>query len=94
VLTALGGLLAFHSAGAVINPSTWAVLKLDIFIEPLGLPMTLATFATWVVVLAVMAIAVSIAFHEYHVWRRKRLPKLFGQPRPQRAGPERSEGSS
>jgi len=62
-----------------------AVIKITtgVFIELLGQGLTFAGFALWVVAILVVVLILVIAAQEYNIYRRKRLPQLFG------AGPTR-----
>ncbi|MGQ9478811.1 MAG: MSCRAMM family protein [Thermoproteota archaeon] len=53
-------------------------LSLDVFIELFGLSMTLAQFLLFIVMIIIIVLVLAIVIHEYHIYRRKRLPQLFG----------------
>jgi len=53
----------------------------NVFVEIFGQAMTFATFVLWIIVIVIVVLVLAIVIHEYHVWRRKRLPQLFGAPR-------------
>lgn len=60
---------------------TMQVVSTNVFIEAMGMAMSFASFVLWVVVMIIVILVVAIAIHEYHIYRRKRLPQLFGIPR-------------
>jgi len=62
------------------NPSPVSMAS-SVFIEIFGQAMTFATFVLWIIVIIIVVLVLAIVIHEYHVWRRKRLPQLFGAPR-------------
>jgi len=53
----------------------------SVFLEIFGQAMTFATFVLWIIVIVIVVLVLAVVVHEYHVWRRKRLPQLFGAPR-------------
>ena len=57
-------------------------LSTDVFIELFGVAMTFSQFILWIVVAIIIILVLAIIIHEYHVWRRKRMPQLFGATRP------------
>ncbi|MGQ9514771.1 MAG: MSCRAMM family protein [Thermoproteota archaeon] len=71
------------TASAEVSSPTGTVqtLATNVFIEVLGQAMTFATFILWIIVIIIVVLVLAIVVHEYHVWRRKRLPQLFGAPR-------------
>jgi len=72
-------------ASKTISVTGDAVEKLTtgVFIELFGQGLTFAGFALWVVAILVVILILVIAAQEYNIYRRKRLPQLFG------AGPSR-----
>jgi len=54
-----------------------------VFMELFGQGLTFAGFALWVVAIIIVVLILVIAAQEYNIYRRKRLPQLFG------AGPAR-----
>jgi hypothetical protein len=72
-----------NTASASVSSPTGTVstLSTNVFIEVLGQAMTFATFVLWIIVIIIVVLVLAVVVHEYHVWRRKRLPQLFGAPR-------------
>jgi hypothetical protein len=72
-----------NTASATVSTAAGTVqtIATNVFIEVFGMAMTFATFLLWVAVFILLALAMAVAFHEYHIWRRKRLPQFFGAPR-------------
>jgi len=72
-----------NSATAMVNSpeGTVQTVQTGVFVEALGMAMSFATFVLWIIVAVIVTLALAIAIHEYHIYRRKRLPQLFGAPR-------------
>ena len=72
-----------NTASATVDSPTGTVqtIATNVFIEVLGQAMTFATFILWIIVIIIVVLVLAVVIHEYHVWRRKRLPQLFGAPR-------------
>jgi len=70
-------------ASTTVNSAAPAPVRManSVFIELFGQAMTFATFVLWIIVVVIVVLVLAIVIHEYHVWRRKRLPQLFGAPR-------------
>ncbi|MGQ9595795.1 MAG: carboxypeptidase regulatory-like domain-containing protein [Thermoproteota archaeon] len=72
---------AFSKTDSVsLTADTIRTLNLDVFIEFLGVGMSMAQFLLFIVMIVVIVIVLTIILHEYHIYRRKRLPQLFGAP--------------
>ncbi|MEM3659755.1 MAG: carboxypeptidase-like regulatory domain-containing protein [Thermoproteota archaeon] len=56
-----------------------AEFKLDVFLELLGVGMTLSQTILLMLAIMMLIIAIAIIIHEYHVYRRKKLPQLFAK---------------
>ncbi len=52
-------------------------VDLDVFIKILGVGMTFSQTLLLILAIIIVIIALGIMLHEYHVYRRKRLPQLF-----------------
>ncbi|MGB9718724.1 MAG: MSCRAMM family protein [Thermoproteota archaeon] len=52
-------------------------VELDVFIRILGVGMTLSQTILLILAIMIVIIAIGIMLHEYHVYRRKKLPQLF-----------------
>ena len=66
-----------------INADTVVTIPTGVFIELFGQGLSFAGFALWVVAVLIVVLILVIAAQEYNIYRRKRLPQLFG------AGPTR-----
>jgi hypothetical protein len=68
-----------------INVTGDTVVKITtgVFVELFGQGLTFAGFALWVIAILIVVLILVIAAQEYNIYRRKRLPQLFG------AGPTR-----
>lgn len=70
------------ASATVGTPSgTMQIVPTNVFIEVMGMAMSFATFVLWFIVMFIVILVMAIAMHEYHIYRRKRLPQLFGPPR-------------
>jgi len=71
--------------GTTMNVTGDMVHKIatGVFMELFGQGLTFAGFALWVVAIIIVVLILVIAAQEYNIYRRKRLPQLFG------AGPAR-----
>ncbi|MEM3647510.1 MAG: carboxypeptidase-like regulatory domain-containing protein, partial [Thermofilum sp.] len=67
-----------------LTTDTLKTVNLDVFIEFLGVGMSMAQFLLFIVMIIVIVLVLAIVIHEYHIYRRKKLPQLFGAP----AGPK------
>jgi hypothetical protein len=54
-------------------------VKLDVFLEILGVGMTLSQTILLTLAIVIVIIAIAIMLHEYHIYRRKKLPQLFAK---------------
>ena len=54
-------------------------VDLDVFIRILGVGMTLSQTILLMLAIMIVIIAIAIIVHEYHIYRRKRLPQLFAR---------------
>ncbi|MEM4976771.1 MAG: carboxypeptidase-like regulatory domain-containing protein, partial [Desulfurococcaceae archaeon] len=63
-----------------LNADTVKTVNLDVFIEVFGVGMTMAQFLLFIVMIIIIVIVLAVVIHEYHIYRRKRLPQLFGAP--------------
>jgi len=52
-------------------------VDLDVFTKMLGVSMTLSQTLLLIVATIIMIILLAIVIHEYHIYRRKKLPQLF-----------------
>jgi len=66
-----------------VTGDTVEKITTGVFIELFGQGLTFAGFALWVIAVLVVVLILVIAGQEYNIYRRKRLPQLFG------AGPTR-----
>jgi hypothetical protein len=71
------------SKSVPVTGDTTVEFQLQTFIELFGQDMSFATFALWIVAVIVVALILVIAAQEYNIYRRKKMPQLFG------AGPAR-----
>jgi len=71
-----------HKSVAVTGDADVAI-QLGTFIELFGQGMSFVGFALWIVAILIVFLILVIAAQEYNIYRRKRLPQLFG------AGPTR-----
>jgi hypothetical protein len=67
-----------------MTADTLKTVNLDVFVEFLGVGMSMSQFLLFIVMIIIIVIVLAIVVHEYHIYRRKRLPQLFGAP----AGPK------
>ncbi|MEM3028907.1 MAG: carboxypeptidase-like regulatory domain-containing protein [Thermoproteota archaeon] len=72
------------SSSVSLTADTVKTINLDVFIEVFGVGMSMAQFLLFIVMIIVIVIVLAIVLHEYHIYRRKKLPQLFGAP----AGPK------
>jgi len=63
-----------------MTADTIKAISLDVFVEFLGVAMSMAQFLLFIVMIIIIVIVLAIVLHEYHIYRRKRLPQLFGAP--------------
>jgi len=63
-----------------LTTDTVKTVNLDVFIELFGVGMTMAQFLLLIVMIIIIVIVLAVVVHEYHIYRRKRLPQLFGAP--------------
>jgi len=63
-----------------LTTDTVKTVNLDVFIELFGVGMTMAQFLLLIVMVIIIVIVLAVVVHEYHIYRRKRLPQLFGAP--------------
>jgi hypothetical protein len=72
-----------NAASATVGSPIGTIMSVptNVFIEVLGMAMSFATFTLWLVAMIIVILVMAIAMHEYHIYRRKRLPQLFGTPR-------------
>jgi hypothetical protein len=52
-------------------------VELDVFFKILGVSMTLSQTILLIIAILIIIIALAILLHEYHIYRRKKLPQLF-----------------
>jgi len=52
-------------------------VELDVFFKMLGVSMTLSQTILLIIAILIIIIALAIVLHEYHIYRRKKLPQLF-----------------
>jgi len=72
-----------EKTGVAINADTVVQITTGVFIELFGQGLSFAGFALWVIAILIVVLILVIAAQEYNIYRRKRLPQLFG------AGPAR-----
>ncbi len=60
-----------------LTRNSFARFDLDVFLEILGVGMTLSQTVLLILAIMILVIAIAIILHEYHVYRRKKLPQLF-----------------
>ncbi|MEM2641228.1 MAG: carboxypeptidase-like regulatory domain-containing protein [Thermoproteota archaeon] len=63
-----------------LNRNVTEELGVDVFMELFGVGMSLAQFLLLIVMVIIIVLVLAIVIHEYHIYRRKRLPQLFGAP--------------
>jgi hypothetical protein len=63
-----------------LNRNVIEELGVDVFIEIFGVGMSMAQFLLLIVMVIIIVLVLAIVIHEYHIYRRKRLPQLFGAP--------------
>jgi hypothetical protein len=68
------------SSSVSLTADKIVTVNLDVFLEFLGVGMSMAQFLLFIVMIIVIVIVLAIVLHEYHIYRRKRLPQLFGAP--------------
>ncbi|MBO3803332.1 MAG: carboxypeptidase regulatory-like domain-containing protein [Candidatus Brockarchaeota archaeon] len=75
-----------NAASATVDAPTGTVLTVatSVFAEAFGIAMSFGTFALWMVAASMVVLMIAVAIHEYHVYRRKKLPQLFGVPKVKR----------
>ncbi|HYA21588.1 MAG TPA: carboxypeptidase-like regulatory domain-containing protein, partial [Thermoproteota archaeon] len=61
-----------------INADTVVQIPTGVFIELFGQGLSFAGFALWVIAVLIVVLILVIAAQEYNIYRRKRLPQLFG----------------
>jgi len=71
------------TATIAVTGDTVQKITTGVFIELFGQGLTFAGFALWVIAILIVVLILVIAAQEYNIYRRKRLPQLFG------AGPTR-----
>ena len=57
-------------------------LKTAVFMELFGASMTFSTFMLWIIMVVIVVILLIIIAQEYNIYRRKKLPQLFGPAAP------------
>jgi hypothetical protein len=50
--------------------------------ELFGASMTFSTFMLWIIMVVIVVILLIIIAQEYNIYRRKKLPQLFGPAAP------------
>jgi len=71
------------TATIAVTGDTVQKITTGVFVELFGQGLTFAGFALWVIAILIVVLILVIAAQEYNIYRRKRLPQLFG------AGPTR-----
>ncbi|MBO3762868.1 MAG: carboxypeptidase regulatory-like domain-containing protein, partial [Candidatus Brockarchaeota archaeon] len=66
------------SQSATISGDTTVTLRTGTFIELFGQSLTFASFVLWIIAVIVIVLILIIAAQEYNIYRRKKLPQLFG----------------
>ncbi|MEM0328717.1 MAG: carboxypeptidase-like regulatory domain-containing protein, partial [Thermoproteota archaeon] len=61
-----------------ISGDTTVTLRTGTFIELFGQSLTFASFVLWIIAVIVIVLILIIAAQEYNIYRRKKLPQLFG----------------
>jgi hypothetical protein len=69
-----------NTALATVNTPTGTIkiISTDVFIELFGMAMSFTTFILWIIVAILIVFILTITIYEYHIYRRKKLPQLFG----------------
>lgn len=67
----------FKANGTLRVPSTVNIFVLDIFIELLGVGMSMAQFLLFIVMIEVIVIVLAIVVHEYEIYRKRKLRELW-----------------
>ena len=67
-----------------LTADTVKTVNIDVFVELFGVGMSMAQFLLFILMIVIIVIVLAIVVHEYHIYRRKKLPQLFGAP----AGPK------
>jgi hypothetical protein len=65
-----------------LSADTVVTLKTAVFMELFGASMTFSTFILWIIMAIIVVILLIIIAQEYNIYRRKRLPTLFGSGAP------------
>jgi len=60
-----------------LTADSFVRVELDVFTKILGVSMTLSQTLLLIVATIIMIILLAIVIHEYHIYRRKKLPQLF-----------------
>ncbi|MGC9086578.1 MAG: hypothetical protein ACP5IT_10335, partial [Thermoproteota archaeon] len=66
------------SQSATISGDTTVTLRTGTFIELFGQSLTFASFVLWIIAVIIIVLILVIAAQEYNIYRRKKLPQLFG----------------
>ncbi|MEM3660242.1 MAG: carboxypeptidase-like regulatory domain-containing protein [Thermoproteota archaeon] len=74
-----------------MTADTLKTFNLDVFIEFLGVGMSMAQFLLFIVMNIIIVIVLAIGIHEYHIYRRKSLPQLFGEEKKREEEEEKRE---
>jgi hypothetical protein len=72
-----------NMVSATVNSPDGSIktVAMDVFVEVLGIAMSFATFVLWIVIAVMVVLVLAIMVHEYHIYRRKKMPQLFGIPK-------------
>jgi hypothetical protein len=62
-------------------------LRTAVFMELFGASMTFSTFMLWIIMVVIVVVLLIIIAQEYNIYRRKKLPQLFGPAAPKQLEP-------
>ncbi|NHV06971.1 MAG: carboxypeptidase regulatory-like domain-containing protein, partial [Thaumarchaeota archaeon] len=66
------------SQSVTVSGDTTVTLRTGTFIELFGQSLTFASFVLWIIAVIIIVLILVIAAQEYNIYRRKKLPQLFG----------------
>jgi hypothetical protein len=66
------------SQSTTVSGDTTVTLRTGTFIELFGQSLTFASFVLWIIAVIIIVLILVIAAQEYNIYRRKKLPQLFG----------------
>jgi hypothetical protein len=66
------------SQSVTVSGDTTVTLRTGTFVELFGQSLTFASFVLWIIAVIIIVLILVIAAQEYNIYRRKKLPQLFG----------------